>query len=257
MIRKDGSAEKLMSQDLTITINWSDRWEHIYQFIHAWTGLNFKPQRDMKRLQKLEAELGITLPPSAREWCFFGWSASKLRGYFSFRDGPLFVRPFLEHNAISLLTQAEGDVKWAVETQDLDKDDPPVMAYFLDYEADEEAFEKRGMWAPTVSAFAFDYFLAYMESPGGGFAVGTDSFPYDRTALAADFGEPTQFGDTEYFLRDGILIFTSHNPASWHHEVVKVEFQRRIPVKHLPPSIQALSKAAYVKSGAFIDWDKF
>ncbi|MBI4747511.1 MAG: hypothetical protein HY774_03440 [Acidobacteria bacterium] len=247
-----------MSQDLTrIKHNWSDQWEQIYQFIRTWTGLNFRPQRDMKRLQKLEAELGITLPPSAREWCFFGWSASELDEYFSFRDGPLFVQSIPEHNAIALLTQAEGDVWWAIETQDLDKDDPPIVVYFLNYEGDEEWFEKRGMQSPTVSAFAFDYFLAYMDSPGGGFAVGTDSFPYDRTALAADFGEPTQFGDTEYFLRDEILVFTSNNPISWHHEVVKVEFQRRIPVQQLPPSIQALSKAAYVKSGAFIDWGKF
>lgn len=227
--------------------DWSENWAAFDRFVCDWLRTDFTRDPGSPEIDELERSAGVTLPPSAREWCAFALASQTLE-HFSWRDC-LVVEPVPGHEAVSLLLQGEGDYYWAIETKNLTQPDPPVIGYSLDYDSDESAFERAGTWAPSVTAFALDYFLSYLQSPGGGFAVRQSSKSFDRDKLVADFGEPTRFGHLELFHSDGVLAVLGGLPPSWRHNVINVEIQTERQFNKLPESVQSLVKDAHVLHG--------
>ncbi len=226
--------------------DWRSRWDAIDAFVREWLDSDFERLSHAERLAELEKSAGVSLPPSAREWCFFAFASEQLERVLSFRD--CFVIERLEdHDAVALLIQGEADFYWAVEAQYLDQPDPPVTGYYLDHDDPKGRFAVQGPWAPTVSAFALDYLLSFMHSPGGGFSTNTSSAAFSREALVTDFGQPVTFGHLELFSTDGVLAFVATYPENWHHGVVTVFMQRQIPFDELPPSVRRLYPDAHIK----------
>ena len=225
--------------------DWPAQWASIDSFVSDWLSVEFSRDVASSDIEQLCGDL--TLPPSAREWIAFALASQHVTN-FTFRDC-LVVESVPGHDAVSLLIQGEADYYWAIESRRVDEPNPPVEAYILDYESDETRFESAGMWAPTVTAFALDYFLSYLQSPGGGFAVRHSSEYFDKDQLVADFGSPLTFGHLELFYLDGVLAILGGLPPSWRHNVLNVEIQTKRPFKRLPSSVQKLVKGAHVTHG--------
>ncbi len=232
--------------------DWSANWRAFDRFVREWLKTTFTRDPQSSEIDTFERCAGIALPPSAREWCAFALACRNL-DHFSWRDC-LVVEPVRGHDAVSLLIQGEADYYWAIETENLSLPDPPVIGYGMDYDSNETAFAKDGMWAPTVTTFAFDYFLSYLHSPGGGFSVRQSSKQFDQSRLLAEFGEPVCFGHLKLFHSDGVLIVMGGLPPSWRHEVISVEIQTKRPFTRLPRLVQSLAKDAYVTHGGLHEY---
>jgi hypothetical protein len=228
--------------------DWHTNWRVIDAFVRDWLAADYTRQPATERIRDFERSVAVTLPPSAREWCSFALASEQIASRFSFRDC-LVIEHLKDHDAISLLLQGEADFYWAIETRFLDNDDPPVTGYYLDYDDPDERFAKHGPWAPTVSSFAFDYLLTYLQIPGGWFNTRRSSNNFNRNSLIADFGQPTSFGHLELFIADGVLAVLGTYPDNWHHDVVKVLVQRETPLDKLPTSVQQLLPDAHVLQG--------
>jgi hypothetical protein len=238
-----------MDQRIESTGDWQQDWSVIDAFVRDWLGFAWQRQPDLARVQELERQVAVQLPAAAREWCYFAWSAAQLGRSFSFRD-EFVVERLKDHDAVSLLLQGEADFYWAIETPLLADDDPAVTAYALNYEQPDSRFGVHGLWSPSVSAFAFDYLLTYLHTPGGGAAAPTSAASFDRDLLSADLGEPFTFGHLEGYLHGGVLIFTSHYADNWHHDTVTIRVQQKTPLRKLPPSVQRLIQDAHALEGA-------
>ncbi len=227
--------------------DWSANWAVFDRFVCEWLRTEFTRDPQSPEIDELERSVDVALPPSVREWCAFALAARTL-AHFSWRDC-LIVEPVPGHEAVSLLLQGEADYYWAIENKDLTQSDPPVIGYSLDYDSEESTFERAGTWAPNVTAFALDYFLSYLQSPGGGFGVRQSSEYFEREKLLADFGQPTRFGHLEFFHSNGVLVMLGGLPPSWRHNVINVEIQTKRPFDRLPQSVQRLVKDATVFHG--------
>jgi len=175
------------------SIDWHAQWDAIYLFVREWLQVDFKGVRPVDRVFDVERNSAVKLPPSAHEWLRFATASYGLDPLFTFRDC-LVVEQLKDHDAVSLLLQGEEDTYWAIESQHLNEDNPPVTVYYLDYNDPGGRFVRQGMWSPTITSFAFDYFLSYLHSPGGGFKVRTTSPKFSRDMLVSDFGLPVVFG---------------------------------------------------------------
>ena len=234
--------------ELDDSADWRTQWDAIYSFVRQWLQLEFSGSAPVDRVFDFERSTGIALPAAADEWLRFATASYGLEPHFTFRDC-LVVEKLKSHDAVSLLLQGEADTYWAIESKHLNEQNPPVTVYYLDYDDPAERFVREGTWSPTVTSFAFDYFLAYLHSPGGGFHVSNSSPHFSRDKLIADFGSPVVFGHLELFYADGLLAALSTYPANWHSDELKVEVQRPIPLNELPPSIERLVPEAHVLSG--------
>ncbi|MFO1042775.1 MAG: hypothetical protein U0941_13365 [Planctomycetaceae bacterium] len=232
--------------------DWSANWLAFDRFVREWLNTTFIRNSESTEIDTLERSAGIRLSASAREWCAFALASPNL-DHFSWRDC-LVVEPVRGNDAVSLLIQGEADYYWAIETENLSLPDPPVIGYGMDYDSNETAFEKAGMWAPTVTAFALDYFLSYLHSPGGGFSVRLSSKHFDQSKLLAEFGPPVCFGHLKLFHLDGVLVVMGGLPPSWRHEVISVEIQTKRPFNRLPQLVQSLAKDAHVTHGGLHEY---
>lgn len=228
--------------------DWRTQWDDIYAFVREWLQVDFVGATPVAGVFDIERSAGIRLPPSVHEWLRFATASHGLEPHFTFRDC-LVVERMKDHDAVSLLLQGEQDTYWAIESQHLKEENPPVTVYYLDYDDPDGRFVREGTWAPTVTSFAFDYFLAYLQSPGGGFRVRTTSSKFNRDMLVADLGQPNLFGHLEVFTTDGILAALSTFPANWHSDELKVEVQRPRSLDQLPLSIRRLIPDAHVFAG--------
>lgn len=146
--------------------DWRDGWRLIREAHERWTG---QPMPDIggrqKEIEETERRLGLTLPPSVREYVAFAHDLPRPAGEHGigiFRD-PYTMEPVLGHPALSLIIQAEQDVHWAVLLDDLHCDDPPVHTYFLNYDHDDGTFEpSRSPPSRGVTDFLFDYMWSYV-----------------------------------------------------------------------------------------------
>jgi hypothetical protein len=229
--------------------DWRTQWEGIYAFVREWLAVDFNGTTPADHVFEFERSTRICLPPSVHEWLRFATASYGLDPHFTFRDC-LVVEQLKDYDAVSLLLQGEQDTYWAIESRYLNDDNPPVTVFYLDYDDPQGRFVQEGPWSPTVTSFAFDYFLAYLHSPGGGFRVRTSSSHFNRDALVAEFGPPVVFGHLELFCADGILAAISTFSANWHSGELKVEVQQLTPLNKLPSTIQRLMPDAHVLAGA-------
>lgn len=151
------------------SLNLSERWLAIRKFIENWHEITIPQVDSKKEIENIESELGISLPVSFKEYIKLSeqlliTSIDYRNGYKSsgynhvFRDNFKVVR-LEQHNAISLMLQAEGDLYWAVKEEDLKYDDPPVQMYIMDYDSGDEKFIYYKQFSNTLTGFYFRAFL--------------------------------------------------------------------------------------------------
>lgn len=85
---------------------WAANWAAFDGFVRDWLKTDFTRDARLSKIDKLQRSAGVTLPPSAREWCAFAIAAPGLAN-FSWRDC-LVVEPVPGHAAFSLLIQGEA-----------------------------------------------------------------------------------------------------------------------------------------------------
>lgn len=225
--------------------DWRSRWRSIDAFVRDWLEPTYVRHAAAGGIIEIEERIGVRLPPSFREWCYFMWATEQLERTFGFRDD-FVVERLKDHDAVSLLAQGEGDFYWAVETKSLEQDDPPVVAYYLDHDLPIECFAENGPWAPTVSSFAFDYLMVYLRNRGGGFSTRLSSPAFSREALIADLGDPKRFGHLEIFSREGLFAYITCYADNWHFKNIGVVYRDRFNLGAHYPSIQRLEANAHI-----------
>lgn len=238
--------------DLQRDSDWSEGWTALDRFVGQWLQTDFTRDLYSAHIGEIERSAAITLPASMRSWCAFVIASQRL-AHFVWRDC-LAIKPVPGHAALSLLIQGEADYYWAIQSANLIKTDPAVVGYYLDYDSEESEFSLAGTWAPTVSAFALDYFLSYLQSPGGGFSVRQSSASFHREKLLTEFGLPRHFGHLELFHCDGVLAVLGGLPPSWRHNVISFEIQTPRPFKQLPSLVQELFRDAYSTHGGLHEY---
>src|SRR5205807_148998 len=77
------------------------------------------------------------------------------------------MQPLEEHRALSVMVIAEGNVQWAVRTDDLRRPDPDVHTYC--WADDDEARyvpTEEGVEVPTLTEFMLDCVTGYKPDAG-------------------------------------------------------------------------------------------
>jgi hypothetical protein len=188
------------------------------------------------------------LPPSVRKWLAFAKSSPQLAEHFNFRDGPPEIEYLEQYGVYSILLQAEGDVHWAVKKSDLSQSDPPIYAYYLDWEAEPNAFREAGLFASSTSAFALDYLLSYLQFPGGYFSVRESVLGASLHELSKLLGPVHRHGHLAIILSPEMLIFGTQLDANWHHGSISVGFRTREGFKTAPKSVKKLYESAFART---------
>src|SRR5262245_19966696 len=215
---------------------WRERWRLIREFTERWHRV---PMPDVggrqAEIAEEEARLGRTLPPSVREWIAFAHDVSHRPDYpVVFRD--VYQMELLSgHPAISLLLQGEGDYHWTVLLADLQRVDPPVHGYHLDYgreTTDDFVPDDRKPLTDTVTSFAFEYGLAYLHGTGG---CGIDAANPEELIreLKVSFPVHARWDASELFETDNIRV--KIGPSIWGDTVrLEVEMFKPFPRDAIP-----------------------
>ena len=223
-------------------------WDILDSLVRDWINEDYDRRLDENQIAMIESEAGFALSKPIIQWCGFALAANQISSSFSFRDN-LKIHQLTELNAVSLLLQLEADFYWAIENKSLEQFDPPVTSYYLDYDKSPNRFVLQGQWTPTISSFAFDYLLAYLHLPGGGFDVTSKSPNLSRDLLVQDFGEATILGHLELFISDNelVAICNCDDEDHWHNESVLIHFRQPTPMASNPKSIQVLFPNAHLR----------
>jgi uncharacterized protein (TIGR02996 family) len=186
---------------------WRERWRLLRELTERWHGVAMADVgRHGEAVQSVEGKLKRKLPPSVREWVAYCTDLDPAVCW-PLRDS--YTMEHLEgHDAVSLMIQAEGDVHWAVRSEALGNDDPPVDEYYLDYEAlDYEEggrrFVHHHQCAPRVTSWVFRRLSHFLHGAGGGFGVRVSPTPEFLRQLADAFPVRAEL--------DGLFIFEKRN----------------------------------------------
>ena len=186
--------------------DWRDGWRLIREAHERWTG---EPMPDIggrqAEIEETERRLGLTLPPSVREYVAFAHDLPRLEGEHGigmYRD-PYMMELVPGHLALSLIMQAEGDVHWAIQLDDLRRDDPPVHTYYLgrlDDEVIEGEFVPSGReLTPPLSRFLFGYGHRIASCGSGSLLVSVPHVARTRSQLEQAFPFTTFLDDEELY----------------------------------------------------------
>lgn len=228
--------------------NWQSRWAFIDEFLSRWTAADFVRSPDAELIASYERAMGVRLPPSLQEWCYFAQAVRQFRGHIEFRDAVDLGR--LEgSDQIVLVTLVEGDFAWSVAEAALTEDDPPVAGFGYDHFARRPRFESRGIWAPSVAAFALDLVLSNVKARGGRCSTASSSPAFDRHQLAEDFAAPCKLGHVEVWLRSDCLAYRAIGNNTEQDDAIHVLVHETMPMDQLPRSVRALWAASHVRRG--------
>ena len=196
----------------------SEKWNLIRTFIEGW--YNFKiPVTDFReQLSYLEKELNIELPKAVAEYYTLANQLAEIvytypngniksdRFLGIFRD--CFEISFLEqHNAYTLMKQAEGDIYWAVKKEDIFKEDATVYCYLLDYDDDSNnKFDLFGMSHQSVTAFALNHIFSYLSNCSS-FGMPVENMEALRIILEKNLENHVYFDGLEFYEDNNIIAY--------------------------------------------------
>lgn len=201
--------------------DWRGRWRVVREFVERWRGIGMPDVGGRTdRVREEEARLGLSLPPSLREFVAFAHDVFRppdgrgvLRDVYTMERIP-------DHPALSLMIQCEGDVQWAVRLDDLGHDDPAVhtFAWTPDHDGpdDTHPFVPYPEAAPVpLSA----WMLAYAEGyDGAGSAFAATVLDVERLGREMDAAFPIrrQVGECRRYEHPaGLLASVARDPAVW------------------------------------------
>ncbi|MGF1580296.1 MAG: TIGR02996 domain-containing protein [Gemmataceae bacterium] len=194
---------------------WKERWRIVRRWVEIWEGVSLPDvggHQDV--MNATERELGLTLPPSIREWISFSRDLDETEHCEHLIRDPLGLQLLPEHSSLSLLMQAEGDSYWAVSCDHLTILDPPVDHYSLSY-VDENgnyvfAPDEHNPITNSVAWLVFKYVEAYGTFPDWSIELGEDVFLDDweriRDSLCQEFTHTCEIDDDVFFEREDMVI---------------------------------------------------
>lgn len=235
-----------------------DAWRLIREAHERWTG---EPMPDVgghqDKVAEAEKRLGLTLPPSVREYIAFAHDLPQQEDWLAIYRDPYRLEALPGHQAVTILMQAERDLHWAIQHGDFDRDDPPVYTYVADLDEDGWRIEDRFHFgrqqrAATLTRFLFDYAFRYGGDEAGSLSVGVQDVNLVRSQLRGAFPFCADVGGVEHYETTNltaVLQVPGHHEPGW----VAVSACRSIREDQLPVFIREWCRAGADGSGLF--WD--
>ena len=225
----------------------SSAWRFMAGFAEHWLGrpLDAMSGVPADQLDTCEADLGVRLPPSVRE--FYGLVGQR-HDLFSIQDRLLSVgkrQMYVDEGALIVRRENQGACRWGILLEHLDQDDPPVV---LLADLADKSEEQRRPWAESFSAAVVQW-LVYESCMRSG--VGDLATEFDRPTDLAEVTArgrplavvpfPTGYLDVRtevrWFLVDDVIVlagdtmilisgdtqeaadaFRDRHPADWLYE---------------------------------------
>jgi uncharacterized protein (TIGR02996 family) len=249
-----------------VPADWKGRWRVVREFTERWHGI---PLPDVGgrpgEIRAAESRVGVTLPPSVREYIAYAHDVFPEPGYrIVFRD-PYVMERMPGHLAVSLMIQSEGDIHWAVQLADLGDPDPPVHTYVhvLEYDGPDETrpFVPYPDDTPVpVSAWALGYVESY-NGAGSEFATTVNHAERLRRQLEAEFPvhrQPSPGADRgRYEHPAGILAsFNPDSHSNWRGDGpyvrLCVEVRKGVSWRAIPEFLWEYARQKHMCSGMFL-----
>jgi hypothetical protein len=246
--------------------DWKGRWRVVREFTERWHGI---PMADiggrLAEVRAAEEQLGVTLPPSVREYVAYAHDVFPQPDYrIVHRDGYVMER-MPDHPAVSLMIQGEGDMHWAVLLADLGQSDPLVHTYIWDhvYKGPDET--RPFVPYPNESRMPVsEWMLGYAEGykdTGGEFAVAVWDVDQVRRQLDAEFRirRPPLYGARvgRYEHPRGILATLSADPwsESGKSHTLSLCVRKGVPWQAVPEFLWEHARRRHMCSGMFLSQD--
>ena len=237
--------------------HWRDGWRLIREATERWRG---RPMPDIgghaEEVAEVEKRLGLTLPPSVREFVAFAHDLHrKERVWMSvFRD-PYTMRMLPRHDAVSLILQAEGDIHWAVRLADLHLPDPPITTYYRAHEAEgdgEDEFVVADEIPEMLTRFLFDYAAGYASGDHSSMGVAVHDVDTLRKRLGESFPLRLERGRSTYYEGWNICIklVVPGYDAEGH---LDVRVSRSLTRKEIPAFLWEFTNGGGSFTGLFAD----
>jgi hypothetical protein len=126
-----------------------DRWSLLEDVIARWFGASQVAGCPEEELAQCEARLGVRLPTALRVW-YARWGAR--RDVWSLQDKFQLLSDLrMDQDILVFCVENQGVVRWGLERQDLDLEDPPVQ---VSKPADSKFWLAQ---SDTTSAFALQF----------------------------------------------------------------------------------------------------
>lgn len=261
----DGSNYDPIFRD-SVPDDWKGRWRVVREFTERWHGI---PMADVggrvEEVRAAEGRLGVTLPPSVREYVAYAHDVFPQPDYrMVLRDGYMMVR-MPDQPALSLLIQGEGDVQWVVRLADLDEPDPPVHTYVWDGEYDGPDETRPFIPAPDeqpvpVSAWILGYVEGY-NNAASEFATSVQDVGRLRQQLEDEFSvhRPTPGGPGWGRYEHSVGILASFAPewdSNWRLRGPQyrlwVGVRAGVPWQAIPGFLWEYAHRSHMCSGMFM-----
>lgn len=197
----------------------ADKWRLIRTLIESWYDFEIPDTDYSAAFAALEQELSFKLPIAVKAYFLLSKQLAEATYTYPngqqsnqfeniFRDG-LHISILKDHDAISLMIQAEQDTIWAIKMEDLSEDDPAVYCYLLDYDDDtNEKFDYFGLVSPSVSSFAIGHLLSYLTHCSS-FAMPVEDIDQLRDILKSNLASHHRSEGLEIFEDENIIAFFS------------------------------------------------
>jgi len=247
--------------------NRLERWVLIRKFIENWHGIELPETTDVEDdIERIEAELNIKLPVSFRE--YIKLSKQLMVNYYDYPNGyrssqynHVFrdyykVEKLKEHNAISLMIQAENDLYWAVKIEDLQHDDPPVHMYVMDFDSDTEKFDYYKLHSHSISGFALNHMSNFLHrNNAGGFGTSVKKNEPVLDVMRDFFDTYTQLDDITIYEKENVFALISPNVYDDDNDEYHLclELWKNIDMSLFPEPILKLTGRGGSFHGVFTD----
>lgn len=238
---------------------WKERWRLIREFTERWH------QRSLgdvggrtEEIAEVDRHLGRTLPASVREWVAFAHDVRQSPHYIDVLRDVCEIEELNGLSAVSLVVLCERNYRWAVRHADLAQPDPPVHGFLSVYDdnPDDETDEtfvpdERNPIAPTVTAFAWDYVMAYTHGAGGEFLGDVQEPAQLLRDLKAAFPVQSNFDGMQIFEDDNIIVRLSTSIWSQDPQFC-VKVAKPLPAEAIPAFLWDCTRNGGAFRGIFI-----
>jgi uncharacterized protein (TIGR02996 family) len=209
--------------------DWQGRWRLIRELLERWYGIplgDVGGHRNEVRLR--EGRLSFRLPPGMKEWIALyadlrpkssrggrpSYQSERMSAWAKvFRDN-FHVQHLQDLAAVSLMLQWERDLYYAVRTEHLHVEDPPVDVYGLATGSGlGSRFVHRGLIFPQVTTFAF-YHINFRLTQGVSTGCLRSPLRSQRDGLElanAAFPVRSRFGEVRFFETTNLLAWVERD----------------------------------------------
>ena len=220
--------------------HWRDGWRLIREATERWLGV---PMPDVgghaDEVAEVEKRLGLTLPPSVREFVAFAHDTGEFRdGHHRWEGYRCSFEPLPEVEAICLLEMTAGEGLYSVDRSELGHPNPPIRRYddLWDVPPDQVGrlivpSRRANYWA-TLTEFVFDRIVPLGTSETS-FSIEIGDMSLVLNTLRSDFPYVTParagivyFESEQFFVE---VIQTSHESCRLSASIVNPVTKMQVP----------------------------